>query len=127
MAAVATLDSGQDGRAAQGDCLVRRGTLNLGTYATGGIAVTKSTFDFPVSLSHLDISQSGGYTCEWIKSTGLVKVYYGGAHAHTHTENTAGAYAQNATTAANTASVGDEVANSTNLASINFRFLAHGK
>ena len=75
MAVVVTFDSAATGRGAAGDRAVRRGTITLGTYATGGVAVTKATFDLWHSLDHVDLNPAGGYVCEWIKSSGLVKVY----------------------------------------------------
>lgn len=75
MAATATLDSGQAGRAAAGDKFIRRGTISLGVYATNGVAVTKATFDLPVSLDHLDILPSAGYVFEWDKVNGKVKAF----------------------------------------------------
>lgn len=110
MAAAVTLDSGQAGRAASGDKLIRRGTLNLGAYATGGVAVTKALFDLPVSLDHIDIGASAGYIAEWDKTNGKVKVYD-----------------QKDPAAAGGADIAlPEVGNAVSLAAVNFRFLAQG-
>ena len=68
----ATLTLATDGRGAQGDKLVRRGTGNLGIYATNGIAVTKSNFDLPVRLSRLEIDNAGGLVFEVVSLTAAV-------------------------------------------------------
>lgn len=106
MASTVTFDSGQDGRGAAGDKFVRRGTLNLGTYATNGIALTKAQLELPVNISHLDIGSSAGYVAEWDKTNGKVKVFI------------------DKTPAAATALA--EVGNAVDLSAINFRFLAMG-
>lgn len=56
------------------DSLMRRGTFNLGTYATGGVAVTPAQLGLN-SIEHLDVGTAGGIIFEWIKSSGLVKAY----------------------------------------------------
>lgn len=106
MASTVTLDSGQDGRGAAGDKFTRRGSLTLGTYATGGVAVTKAQLDLPVAINDLDLGSSGGYLAEWVKSTGLVKVYVDKTPA--------------------AATPLGEVANATDLSAISFRFTAQG-
>lgn len=73
MAVVTTIDS--DGRGVSGDQYVRRGAITLGTYATGGVAVTKSTFSLAVKLNDLRIDPSGGYVPRWDKTNGKVMVY----------------------------------------------------
>lgn len=80
------------------------GTLNLGTYATGGVAVTPQQFGFNATLEHLDVAQSAGTVFEWVASSNKVKAF------------------QNAAGAGPLA----EVANATNLGSITPRFLAIG-
>lgn len=112
MAASATIDAGQDGRSATGDVLVRRGSFNAGSsYTTNGVAITKSTFDLPVQISHLDVLPSAGYVCEWVKASGLVKIY-----RSKDPGNAGGADIPLV-----------EVANGVDLSAVNFRFLAHGK
>lgn len=61
------------------------GTGNLGTYATNGVAVTAAQVGLGV-LHSLVIDPAGGYTFEWVKSTGKVKAYLGSGAlaAHTH-------------------------------------------
>src|SRR4051794_25470225 len=77
MAATITMDAGQDGRSASGDRFIRRGTINLGTYASGGIAVTKASFDLPVSLDDLRVDSAGGYVFRWDKTNAKVMAYIG--------------------------------------------------
>lgn len=61
------------------------GTGNLGTYATSGVAITAAQVGLGV-LQSLVIDPAGGYTFEWVKSTGLIKAYYasGALAAHAH-------------------------------------------
>ncbi len=61
------------------------GTGNLGTYATAGIAVTAAQVGLGV-LQSLVVDPAGGYTFEWVASTGKVKAYLGSGAlaAHTH-------------------------------------------
>lgn len=114
MASTVTLDGGQTGRGNQGDVFVRRGVLNLGAYATGGVAVTKGQLELPVQILDLDIQPSSGYTFEAIAVAGggsfTVKAYY---------DNAAGAYAQNVPEG--------EVTNAANLVAITPRFEAKGR
>lgn len=110
MASTVTFDTGQDGRGAAGDKLVRRGTLNLGTYATNGVALTKAQLDLPVSINHLDVGSSAGYIAEWDKTNQKVKVYR-----------------QKDPAAAGGADIAlPEVANAVDLSAVNFRFFAMG-
>jgi len=114
MSATVTLDSGSAGRDAMHSRFIRRGTMNLGTYATGGIAVTKATFDLWHSMVALNVRPSGGYVAEFVPTTagvlnaGKVVAYYG--------DN-------------NNASDGPliEVPDTTDLSAVNFRFEATGK
>lgn len=83
------------------------GTLNLGTYATGGIAVTGSQVNCPNNLFELEIRPSGGYAFEYVpsgSSGGKIKAYWSGTAS----------------------AVLNEVTNATNLGSINPRFTAIG-
>lgn len=57
-----------------GDSNMRRGTFNLGTYATGGVAITAAQLGL-TTIEHLDVGTAGGILFEWIKSSGLVKAY----------------------------------------------------
>lgn len=61
------------------------GTGNLGTYATSGIAVSAGQLGLG-RIDSLVIDPAGGYTFEYVASTGKVKAYYGngGLVAHTH-------------------------------------------
>jgi hypothetical protein len=81
----------------------RIGTVNLGTYATGGIAVTAAQAKLS-TLHDFDVRPAAGYVPVWDKASGLVL-----------------AYQQSAATSALT-----EVPNATNLSAVNFRFRAFG-
>lgn len=76
MAATVTLDNAPDGHGVAGDVYIRRGTVNLGTYATGGIAVDRSDFSFAASLVDLDVRATGGYVFEWSKADGVILAYW---------------------------------------------------
>lgn len=75
MASTITLDSQPDGRSVTGDRQVRRGSMTLGTYASGGIAVTAAQLELPYAVNDLRVDPSGGYVPRWNKSTGKVMVY----------------------------------------------------
>lgn len=77
MASTITITAGQDGRSAAGDQNVRRGTMTLGTYAAGGIAVTKAQLDLPVSITDVHVQSSGGYVPRWDATNGKVMLYVG--------------------------------------------------
>lgn len=110
MASTVTLDSGQDGRYVQGNKFVRKGSGNLGVYATNGVTVTKGQFELPVSLDHLDIGGTGGIIFEWDKTNSKIK-----------------AYRQKDPAAAGGADIAlPEVANGIDLSASVFRFLAQG-
>jgi hypothetical protein len=81
-----------------------KGTGNLGTYATGGIAVTANQVGLGV-LESLSVRPAGGYVFEYVPSTAKIKAYWTGA---------------------TTSAVLAEVDTSTNLSSITFTFLAEG-
>ena len=74
MASTVTIDSGQDGRGSGGDKFVRRGKMNLGVYATNGVAVTAAQLEL-VAVNDLQVQPAGGYVFEYVKSTGKVKAY----------------------------------------------------
>jgi hypothetical protein len=84
---------------------MKYGTLSLGVYATGGIAVAASQFGTFTQLIDLDVRPSAGYVPEWDEAAGKVIVYVG------DNDNAADAPLV-------------EVANATDLAAINFRFAA---
>jgi hypothetical protein len=111
MAITITLDSGRDGRAVAGDRYIRRGSGNLGTYATGGVAFTKANFDLPVSIDDIQIQPAAGYVFEVDKTNSKIK-----------------AYDQKDPAAAGGADIAlPEVANAVNLAAVTFRFRAEGR
>lgn len=57
------------------------GTINLGIYATNGVAVSAAQVGLGV-IDRLDIQPTGGYVFEYIPSTGKVKAYRRDAHTH---------------------------------------------
>lgn len=80
--ATITLDANEGGRDVAGDRFIRRGTISLNTYATGGIAVAKGDFDFWVSLAELRVDPVSGYTFVWDKTNAKVLAYTPAAHTH---------------------------------------------
>lgn len=110
MAVTVTLDAQPDGLTNVGALHARFGSLNLGSYATNGVAVGKGDFNLSVGLVDLDVSPAGGYVFEWDKTNGKVKAYR---------ENGAGAYTQNQPLV--------EVANAVDLTSVSARFRAFGR
>lgn len=81
-----------------------RGTGNLGTYATGGVAVTPSQVGLGIIDSFI-VNPAGGYVFTYDPTAGKVLAYWTGA---------------------STTAVLAEVTTSTNLAAITFTFLAEG-
>jgi hypothetical protein len=75
MAATATLDAQPDGRSVSGSSFIRQGTLSLGVYATGGVAVSRTTFDLPCSLRDLRVDSAGGYVFAWDRTNAKVLAY----------------------------------------------------
>jgi hypothetical protein len=109
MASTFTIDS-TDGRYVQGNRHVRKGSGNLGTYATNGVAVTVAQLEFPGTIAELDIGPSAGIIYEWDKTNSKVK-----------------AYRQKDPGAAGGADIAlPEVANGVDLSSLAFRFRAEG-
>lgn len=82
----------------------KSGTLNLGSYATGGVAVNAATFGHPSTLERVHVAPAAGFVFEYVPATGKVKAYnpYGLGEAMT------------------------EVANATNLGAINAPFKSSG-
>ena len=111
MASTVTVDVQPDGLGNAGAFSHRFGTINLGVYATGGVAVTYGQFQLDDHIFDLDVRAAGGIVFEFLKATGLVKAY------------------QNV----NPAAVGgadvplNEVTNATNLAAIVSRFHVIGR
>ncbi len=62
------------------------GTGNLGTYATSGVAVTAGQVGLGV-IQSLVIDPAGGYTFEYVASTGKVKAYLGSGALASHTHD----------------------------------------
>ena len=86
----------------------KMGTVNLGTYATGGVAVSGAAVDCPIRLYQLVVFPSAGYIFEYVG--GLVK-----------------AYRQKDPAAAGGADIPlPEVANGVDLSAVNVPFLAMG-
>lgn len=99
-------------------------------YTTGGESLTPAMLGL-TRVEFVIPSTAGGYMFEYDHPTNKLKVYTPtkAQSTHTHTENTAGAYTQNATTSgggAITASAGAEVAGATNLATVTVRVMAVG-
>lgn len=93
---------------AAADIGIVSGTLNLGTYATGGVSISGAQVKCPTNLLVLDVAHSGGYVFEYVPTGatgGVVKAY---------------------ATGSGSGSALSEVANSTNLGSANPRFVAFG-
>lgn len=80
--ATITLDSNEAGRDVAGDRYIRRGTISLNTYATGGVAVAKGDFDLWVTLTELRVDPVSGYTFVWDKTNAKVLAYSVAAHTH---------------------------------------------
>src|SRR5262245_10728235 len=72
MALTVTIDS--DGRFVQGSRQMRTGTMNLGTYAGGGIAIAPADLGLSV-LKTLSIEPAGGYVFTWNPTTAKVMAY----------------------------------------------------
>jgi len=109
MAVVVTFDAQPGGRSTMFPRKVRRGTISLGAYATGGVPVTPAMVGL-VRIDDLDIQNASGYSPEWLPGAApKVKVSY---------DNAGAAYTQNQPQG--------EVANAANLAAFNFRFRAEG-
>lgn len=68
-----------------GNRMQTSGTGNLGTYATGGVAVSAAQVGLG-TLTSLVIDPAGGYSFAWDPAAGKVLAYYGngGLVAHTH-------------------------------------------
>ena len=89
------------GRFFSGSEKVRRGTGNLGVYATGGVSAPAASFNLR-SLDHVDVAPSldGTTIYVWDKQNGKIKAF---------------------------SAVGTEVSNSTDISSKTFRYMALGK
>lgn len=74
MAATVTMDT-INGRGSDGSQYYRRGTMTLGTYAAGGVAVTHSTFELPATLDDLRVDSAGGYVARFDKANLKVMLY----------------------------------------------------
>lgn len=99
------------------------------SYPTGGYTINTSSLGLPCGLVDVIDANTGpdsGYTPAYNGTTGLLQMFDPVA-AHTHVENTAGAYVQNATTGAATAAPGQEVPNATNLATVVVTVVATGR
>lgn len=111
MSVSVTLDADAAGRDVAGDRFIRRGTVNIGTYATGGVAVTKATFDLWHSLVDLRLDSSAGYLPRYDLANLKIMVYD-----------------QKDPAAAGGADIAlPEVGNGVDLSAVNFRFRAEGK
>lgn len=104
------------------------------SYITGGEPVPPEQLGFH-TIDFLSPAQTAGYTFEFDHVNKKLKAFYGTngytLAAHSHSENTAAAYTQNATTATAgavsiTAAPGSEVPNATNLSTVKVRCLVVG-
>ncbi len=84
-----------------GNRMQTSGTGNLGTYATGGIAVTAAQVGLG-TINSFVVDPAGGYSFAYSASTGKVLAYFGngGLVAHTHDLLLKNAAVVNATTTA---------------------------
>ncbi len=95
------------------------------SYPTGGESLVPRNIGLSV-IDSISFEPNSGYFFQYDYTNKKVKVYYPTA-SHTHTENTAASYTQNATTASSSAAAGSEVANGTNLSALtNVRYEAIG-
>lgn len=76
MAITVTIDSAKGRSGFLGGEKIRRGTLQLGVYATNGIAVAASDFKLK-TLRSLYIGHNTGTVYEWDKANGKIKAYSG--------------------------------------------------
>lgn len=93
------------------------------SYATGGDTYIPRQFRMR-RVHSLQVSPTGGYVFQPLVDNGRVQAFV--QSAHTHTENTAATYTQNATTGASTAAPLSEVADGTNLSTVEASFVAYG-
>jgi pyruvoyl-dependent arginine decarboxylase (PvlArgDC) len=91
------------------------------SYATGGESLDLGTMLNGAQLKGIKFDDKAGYAFEYDYTNKKVKAF---TLAHTHTENTAAAYTQNATTASTTPNT--EVSAATDLSSIVLQFFAWG-
>lgn len=98
------------------------------SYPTGGYAVTGQQLGLQAGLiDNIVCAQpSGGYVPTYNASTGSIQVF-DPTSAHTHTENTAASYTQNATTGAATPSPAAEVPNATNVSTVSCTVICTGR
>jgi hypothetical protein len=110
VASTITLDAGQKGRGVAGDKFIRRGSGNLGIYATNGVAVTTGQFELASEISDLDLGIASGIVFEFDKTNMKIK-----------------AYRQKDPAAAGGADISlPEVTNAVDLSAVTFRFRAEG-
>lgn len=76
MASTITLDAQPHGRTVASDRYLRRGGMTLGTYASGGVAVTAAQLEL-VTVHDLRVDPSGGYVPRWDKTNNKVMLYIG--------------------------------------------------
>jgi hypothetical protein len=100
-------------------------TFTLDTsYPSGGSPGVAARLGLNVVFA-LIVLHSKGYEHEYNKGVDTLRSY-NSMPAHSHTENTAGAYTQNAVTSAVAAAPAAEVANGTNLSAITVDVIAFG-
>lgn len=73
----ATVTNDNDSPVSTGAIASASGTVNLGTYATGGVAITPAMVGLGAFVGAPEFSAQG-YTFAWVASTGKVLVYRSG-------------------------------------------------
>lgn len=97
-----------------------RGSVNITNYNPTLAEITGITKFFRTTPTViLGGVSSNGYLVTWVAASKSIKAFYSEG-AHTHVENTAATYVQNAMTAANTAAAGEEVAADVAVGSVEF-------
>lgn len=98
------------------------------SYPTGGYTFTPASLGLPGGALDAAICNTppAGYSPAYNYATGNLQVFDSLA-GHTHTENTAAAYTQNATTAAATPAPAQEVPAATNLSAVTVTVIAIGR
>lgn len=94
------------------------------SYPTGGYPFAPADAEMTAFVL-VDVSHPSGYVCEYDYTNSKIKVFR--TASHNHTENTAAAYTQNATTASSGAGPLSEVPNATNLAGVPMRVFVLGR
>lgn len=99
------------------------------SYPTGGEAITAANLGLQeiqaVVILGTQSNAASARVFVWDRTNSKLMAYNPAA-GHTHTENTAASYTQNATTASSTAAAAGEVANTTDLSAVKVNLLVFG-